>query len=249
MYLLQVQNAKSRPLKKIRIYQRPFHTLGVDYVGELPVSTNGNKWIINAVCPYSNFLRALPVAVKHASTAARALLDDVSLQYGFSTVLQSDQGGEWTNALFHHLTKILSIEHILTTSYHPRLNGSTERVHRWLNSAIGVYCEKYQSRWKEFLQPAVYAHNTSPIPGTENVNPFFHVFRSHAPCPETFRLELPLVFQARNVYAQQLVSRMQEAHKHFNIVNLITTIYTVRQHRLFEIHTWLYVTFIIEKTS
>ncbi|CAB4038430.1 pol poly [Paramuricea clavata] len=102
---------------QVRIYQRPFHTLGVDYVGELPVSVNGNKWIITAVCPYSNFLRAILVADKHASTATRALLDDVFLQYGFPTVLQSDQGGEWTNALLHHLTKILSIAHVFTTSY------------------------------------------------------------------------------------------------------------------------------------
>ena len=29
----------------VRLYQHPFHTLGVDYVGELPVSPNGNKWI------------------------------------------------------------------------------------------------------------------------------------------------------------------------------------------------------------
>ena len=93
------------------------------FIGELSVRTNSNKWIINAVCPYSNFLRAIPVAVKHASTAARALLDVVSLQYGFPAVLQSDQGGECTNAILHYLTKILFIEHVLTTRYRPCLNG------------------------------------------------------------------------------------------------------------------------------
>ena len=37
------------------------------------------------------------------------------------------------------LTKLLSIEHIVTTSYRPRLNGNTERVHRWLNAAIAHF--------------------------------------------------------------------------------------------------------------
>ena len=156
---------KHRPMQ-IRIYDCPFNTIGIDYVGQLPTTPTGNKWILTAVCPYSNFLRAIPVPDKQATTAARALFNDVFLQYGFPAVLQSDQGGEWLNAVLRQLTKLLSIEHIVTTSYRPRFNGSTERVHRWLNAAVGVYCEKYQERWEEFPQPAVYAHNVSPIPGT-----------------------------------------------------------------------------------
>ena len=78
---------------------------------------------------------------------------------------QSDQGGEWLNTVLRQLTKLLWIAHILTTSYCPRVNGSTERVHRWLSAAIRIDCEKYEECWQEFLQPAVYAHNVSPIAG------------------------------------------------------------------------------------
>ena len=46
---------------------------------------------------------------KKASTAAKALLDYVFLEYGFPVVLQSDRGGEWMNAVLQHLTKLLSI--------------------------------------------------------------------------------------------------------------------------------------------
>ena len=98
--------------------------------------------------PYCNFSRAIQVPDKQANTAARALFNDVFLQYGDSSrVSQSDQGGEWLNAVLRQLTKLLSVENTVTTSYRPRLNGSTERVHRWLNAAIGIYCEKYQERW------------------------------------------------------------------------------------------------------
>ena len=114
---------------QVRLYKHPFHTLGINYVGELPVSPNGNNWILTAVCPYSNFLRAIPVPDKCATTAACALYDHVFLEFGFPAVLQSDQGGEWTNAVLKELTALLSIEHVFTTSYRPRLNGSTERVH------------------------------------------------------------------------------------------------------------------------
>ena len=84
---------------QLRLCQHPFHTLGVDYVGERPVSPTGNRWILTTVCPYSNYLCAIPVPDKTATTAAHALFNNVFLQLGFPTVLQSDHGGEFLNAL------------------------------------------------------------------------------------------------------------------------------------------------------
>ena len=82
----------------IRLYNYPFHTIGIDYVGELPVSPSGNKYILTAVCPFSNFLITVPVPNKNATTAARALLDQVFFKFGFPEVIQSDRGAKssWT---------------------------------------------------------------------------------------------------------------------------------------------------------
>ena len=123
-------------------------------MGELPTSPSGNKWILTAVCPFSNYLISVPVPDKTATTAAQVLFHHVFLKYGFPAVLQSDRGGEFLNAVLHRITKLLSIKHIFTSSYRPRLNGATERVHRWLNAAIGIFCEQHQSDWESYLQPA-----------------------------------------------------------------------------------------------
>lgn len=37
---------------QVRLYEHPFHTMGIDYVEEFPVTPNGNNWILTAVCPY-----------------------------------------------------------------------------------------------------------------------------------------------------------------------------------------------------
>ena len=201
---------------QVRLYQHPFHTLGVDYVGELPSSPSGNKWILTAVCPYSNFLRAIPVPDKTATTATHALFHEVFLLFGFPSVLQSDRGGEFLNAVLHRLTALLSITQVFTSGYRPRLNGATERVHRFLNSAIGIYCEHYQHRWEEFLQPAVYAHNTSSISGTSDITPFFLMFGRDAPSPETLSLQLPPDALPADHYAQQLIAKMTDAQDNFS---------------------------------
>ena len=67
----------------ICLYQYRFHTLGIDLVGELPPSISGNKYILIAVCPFSNFLISVPILDKTASTCARVLLDHVFLKFGF----------------------------------------------------------------------------------------------------------------------------------------------------------------------
>ena len=108
----------------------------IDFVGELPMSPSGNKWILTAVCPYSNYLRATPVPDKTATTAAYALVNDVFLSTGFPSVLQSDCGGEWLNALLHRITKLLSIKHVFTSGFWPRLNVATERTPRFLGDIL-----------------------------------------------------------------------------------------------------------------
>ena len=109
--------------------------------------------------------------------------------FGFSSVLQSDRGGEFLNARLHRLTKLLSIKQVFTSCFCPRLNGATERTHRFLNSALGIYCEHHQEQWEEYLQPAVYVHNAAPISGTSNITPFFLVFGRDPPSPEAISLE------------------------------------------------------------
>ena len=114
------------------------------------MSLSGNKWILTAVCPYSNFLRAIPVPDKTVTTAANALLNDVFLSTWFPSVLQSDHGGEWLNALLHRITKLLSIKHIFTSSFQPRLNGATECTNCFLHAALGIICEKQQENGNSF---------------------------------------------------------------------------------------------------
>ena len=70
----------------------------------------------------------------------------------------------------------------------------------------------------DFLEPAVYAHNTSPISGTSDITPFFLVFGRDAPSPETISLNLPATALPADHYAAHLVSRVKDAHTHFRAI-------------------------------
>ena len=104
---------------QIRLYHHPIHTLGIDFVGELPASSLGNKWILTTVYHFSNFLRAIPVPNKTATTTTRALLHEILLPLAFPTVLQSDRGSDFLDAVMHRLTSLLSIQHVFTSRFRP----------------------------------------------------------------------------------------------------------------------------------
>ena len=62
----------------------------------------------------------------------------------------------------------------------------------------------------------VYAHNTSPIPGTDYVTPFFLMFGRHAPSPEVLSYDLPPAPLSQSSYAKELIKRSIEARKNFD---------------------------------
>ena len=169
-------------------------------------------------CTEHTLYRVILVPEKTATTAANLLFHEVFLQLGFPSVLQSDCGGEFLNAFLNRITQLLSIKQIFTSGFRPHLNGATECSHRFLNSALGVFCEHQQEKWEQVLQPAVYSHNVSTISGTTNITSFFLVSGRDAPSPETISLYLPVKQLPPDHYAKHMLSRMQIAHHRFTII-------------------------------
>ena len=59
-----------------------------------------------------------------------------------------------------------------------------------MNLALAIFVSKWQKQWEDYLQPAVYSHNTSAIDGTDGITPFFLMFGRNATSPETVALQL-----------------------------------------------------------
>ena len=76
-----------------RFYDKPMKLLGVDFVGPFPTGTTQHYVARSpyvAFCPFCHFLVAIPTVDRSATTAAKALFDNVFLKLDFpSNLLQT----------------------------------------------------------------------------------------------------------------------------------------------------------------
>lgn len=104
------------------------------------------------------------------------------------------------------------------------LDPFSEEYHQALLKAVEVDSPKYAhvdpDTLQEFLQPATYAHNTSPIPGADHETPFFLMFGRHAPSPEVFSYDLPPAPLSQSSYARELIERSIETRKSFDRIKV-----------------------------
>ena len=120
---------------------QPMELVHIDYVGmEVTVAAKEKPVVKNVLVVVDHFTRYVQAYVTKnhtAHTTARVLYNNFFSIFGFPQKLLSDQGTEFTRDVIAAMCKLLGIEKIRTTPYHPQTNRSAGRVHQTLQRMIG----------------------------------------------------------------------------------------------------------------
>lgn len=139
-----------------------FDKLSIDTIGPMPRSSNNNSYAVTIICNLSKFLIIVPIENKEAKSVAEAIVNNVFLPYGLCQTILTDMGSEYVNKLFSEISKILQIEHLKSTPYHPQTVGGIERSHRTLNEYLRSHLNADSSDWDTFSKYFAYAYNITP---------------------------------------------------------------------------------------
>ena len=134
---------------------QPMELVHMDYVAmEVTVAAHKKPIVKNVLLVVDHFTRYVQAFVTNnhmAHTTARVLYNNFFSVFGFPQKLMSDQGTEFTGDVFAAMCKLLGIEKIRTTPYHPQTNGSAERVHQTLQRMIGRLNPEKHWKWPEHI--------------------------------------------------------------------------------------------------
>ncbi|GBM45473.1 Retrovirus-related Pol polyprotein from transposon 412 [Araneus ventricosus] len=97
----------------------PFERMALDILGPLPVTTNGNRYVLVMMDYFTKWPEAIPIPDQEASTVAEELVRASISRYGVPMILHSDQGTNFNSALLTELCNLLGILKTRTTALHP----------------------------------------------------------------------------------------------------------------------------------
>ena len=122
---------ESPPLHSIPVPTKVWSLVGIDIVGPLQETKDGNKYIVAITDHFSKWSEAKAIPDKSASSIANFLYSLICL-LGCMQTLISDQGREFVNQVVDDLMAKFNTDHRISTAYHPQTNGQRERDNRTL---------------------------------------------------------------------------------------------------------------------
>lgn len=183
----QINKTNTKPTKvKMEITttsERPFQRIAVDIVGPLPLTEEGNKFIITLQDDLTKFSYAKAIPNHEASTIACKLVTFITL-FGIPEAILSDQGSDFTSTVIKELNKLFKIRHVLSTPYHPQTNGALERSYLTLKDYLKHYINQNQNNWDQYVELAMFTYNTHVHKST-NFTPFELIFGHKAIIPSS----------------------------------------------------------------
>lgn len=162
------------PMEITTTSENPFDKIYLDIVGPLPLTLNGNKYILTIQDDLTKFSYAYPCENHESVTIANNLVKFISI-FGIPSSILTDLGTDFNSSLMKDVVKLLQIKHLNTTPYHPQTNGALERSHSTLKDYLKHFINREQTNWDEYVHLAMYAYNTN-IHNTTKFMPFQLIF-------------------------------------------------------------------------
>ena len=145
------------PLENI-VATHPIELVHLDYLCLEP----GKGLDENVLVVTDHFTRYAQVYVNRTQTMqtmARTLQNKFIVHYGVPEKILSDQGHNFESQLVADLCKLMGMQNIQTSPYHPQTKGQHERFKFTLINMLGMLPPEKKSEWKNHIGTLVHAYN------------------------------------------------------------------------------------------
>ena len=147
----------------------PLSDVFLDFVGPLPRSSRGSRYILVIVDRFTRWCELEPTRNPDAESALRAFFEGWVCRHGVPETIHTDGGSHFANHAFEEMVRRLSLRHHIGIPYHSQSQGAVERQNETVLRAIRSLLmdgdketRKSDGDWEELLAPIRFTMNTSP---------------------------------------------------------------------------------------
>jgi hypothetical protein len=135
----------------------------MDLITDLPESNGFNAvlTIIDHGC--SKAAKFIPCTTNITGEGVAALyLQHLVPWFGIPRKIISDRDPRFVSHFTHELCRLLHIQQNVSTAFHPRTDGASERANQWLEQYLRIWTADDQTTWAQYLSLAEFVHNSWP---------------------------------------------------------------------------------------
>jgi hypothetical protein len=165
-------------LEPLPISQRPWQSIGIDYLGPLPKSENGKDMIlvvIDRLTKMAHFIST--VSTVTSQQTAELMLEYVFRYHGLPENIVSDRDPKFTAKFWQSLNKALGINLLMSTSAHPQTDGQSEAAVKIIQKLLRPFVLQGQD-WEKLLPSLEFAYNDTQQSSTGQT-PFYLNYGFH----------------------------------------------------------------------
>lgn len=189
--------------------ENAFDRIGIDFIGPLPRTRKGNKYLIVAIDYLTKWTEAKALKEATAENTADFIYKEIICKHGCPKIILTDNGTHFKNKMIRHLCEKFEIKHKLSSPYHPQTNGLVERFNRTLCESLAKTLEK-ENRWDENLEEVLFAYRTNKQDTTQET-PFYLLYGREANLPiEEILRKIP----------QETAEKESELKRRFELIEL-----------------------------
>ena len=176
---------KKGNLQSLAIPEAKWQEVSVDFITDLPTSSDGEDSIMTVVDHATKMVHLIPCK-KTTTTgkAARLYWQHVVKLHGVPQAIHTDRGAQFVGRWWREIWMLLGTKLRFGTAYHPQSQGQVERMNAVVSQTLRCLMTDVPdlSRWRDYLPTVEMVVNSLPNRST-GYSPFFLMYGYHLVLP------------------------------------------------------------------
>ncbi|KAM9394252.1 gypsy retrotransposon integrase-like protein 1 [Pholidichthys leucotaenia] len=201
----------ARTVRPIKV-DAPWEIVGIDFIGPLPETQQGNKSVVVVIDYFSKWPEAFPAQSTDALSAARCISQCI-YRFGAPKTIVCAKDADFCEEVTKLLCERWSVTQKVSPLHQPQLNPLHDCTGPLLREAMLQMVTEKQAEWDDFLDPVLFLFRTLANPTTKFA-PYSLMFNRTAVLPN----ETSLSLQTREASEQDAYSTKEKASTYMSIM-------------------------------